>query len=824
MTKFLRCFPLIVLAVLAGCGGGSIPTTSSNSHPAVVLQSIRVSASNPSLTAGTTGQLTAMGSYSDGSSQDLTKSATWSSSNPSVATVNGNGLAKGMAQGACTVTATQATVSGATTLTVAAPPLVSIAVTAASPSIGAGSTDQFTATGTYSDGSTQNITGSVTWSVSNSAIATIASNGLATGTANGSATITATSGSISGTASLTVTIALVSISVSPAVPTIAIGTDQQFKATGTFTDGSTQDVTSTVNWVSAKTTIANVSNTVPTKGLAQAVAAGSSVITASSGSISASATLTVSSGTLTSIAVTPANSTVPIGLIQQLTATGTFSDGTTQDITNTVTWSTSPNTVASITVSGAATALKSGKATITATSGGVSGNTQMTVNTGNLVSITIKQGNVTLAQGTSTTLTAVGLFNDGSTRDISNQVTWSSSNPGFATIQSTGRAQSVSPGLTTITAALGVQSASVSLTVTNATIVSISVAPSITSIALGTQLSFAATGLFSDSSTQTITSNVTWTSSDTTVATMSTSGAKGIVTAVGTGPVTINATFGATTGSAQLNVTSAALTSISLTPATSTLAPASTIQWTAVGTFSDGTTQNLSTIAHWTSSSSSVATVTSYGAVTGQSAGIAVITASLQGISGTANIVVESAALTSISVLPSNPTVPESISTSLSAIGVFGGDPNNTQDLTSAVSWTSSAASVATVSNAGGTKGDATGVAPGSSTITALFAAPGGATTVGTTTLQVTNATLNALAVLPSSASITLGSPQGFAVKGIFSDGSVIDLSTQATWTSSNVNVAVINSQGLASSVSSGTTTITASLNGVTGTAVLTVQ
>ena len=731
MTKFLRCFPLIVLAVLVGCGGGSVTTNTGGSHPAVVLQSIRVSMNNPSLPAGATGQLTATGSYSDGSSQDLTTSATWSSSNPAVATVN--------------------------------------------------------------------------------------SAGLATGKSNGSATIAAASGSITGTAPITVTIALVSISVSPAVRTIAISTDQQFKATGTFSDGSTQDVTGTVTWASAKSTIATVSNTVPTKGLAQALAAGSSIITATSGSISGSATLTVSSTPLTSIVVTPTNSSVPIGLIQQLTATGTFSDGTTQDITNTVAWSTSPNTVASITVSGAATALKSGTATITAGSGAVTGSTQLTVNTANVLSITIRQGNISIAQGTSTTLSAVGLFNDGSTRDISNQVTWNSSNPSFATIQATGRVHGVSPGLTTITATLGVQSASVSLNVTNATITSISVAPSITSIAPGTQLLFAATGSFSDSTTQTITSDVAWTSSDNTVATIGNSGAKGLAAAIATGSVTISASFGAATGTAQLTVTPATLTSIAVTPATGVVAPASTLGCTAIGTYSDGTTQNLSTFASWSTSASSVATVTSYGSVTGQSAGLATITASMGGVSGTVNIVVESSALNSISVFPTNLKVPQQISTSLTAIGTFG--DGSTQDLTSAVTWTSSAASVATVSNAGGTKGNATGVAPGTSTISAVFAGQ-----VGTTTLQVTNATLTSLNVLPNSASITLGSQESFAVKGTFSDASVLDLSTQAAWTSSNVSVAVISAQGLASSVSSGTTTITASMNGVTGTAVLTVQ
>jgi uncharacterized protein YjdB len=734
MTKFLRCFPLIVLAVLAGCGGGSITTNSGGgSHPAVVLQSIRVSMNNPSLPAGATGQLTATGSYSDGSSQDLTSSATWSSSNPSVATVN--------------------------------------------------------------------------------------SSGLATGKSNGSATITAASGAVTGTAPITVTVALVSISVSPAVRTIAISTDQQFKATGTFSDGSTQDVTGTVTWGSAKSTIATVSNIVPTKGLAQALAAGSSIITASSGSISGTATLTVSSSPLTSIVVTPANSTVPIGLIQQSTAIGTFADGTTQDITNTVAWSSSPSNIASITVSGAASALKSGTATITATSGPVTGNTQLTVNAANVLSITIQQGNVTIAQGTSTKLNAVGLFNDGSTRDVSNQVTWSSSNPSFATIQSNGKAHGVSPGLSTITATLGVQSASVSLNVTNATIVSISVAPSITSIAPGTQLTFAATGSFSDSSTQTITGDVAWASSDTTVATIGNNGGKSIAAAIAPGSVTVSATLGTATGTAQLTVNSVTLTSIALTPTSTIVAPASTLQWTAIGTFSDLSTQNVGTAATWTSSSPSTASVTSYGLVTGQSAGIATITASLQGISSTANVVVESATLSSISVFPSSPTVPQAISKSLTAIGTFGNGTGNTQDLTSAVTWTSSSAGVATISNAAGTKGEATGVAPGSSTISAVFAGQ-----VGTTALQVTNTTLTSLAILPNSASITLGSQQSFAVKGSFSDGSIIDLSSQVAWTSSNVNVAVINAQGLASSVSSGTTTITASLNGVNTTTVLTVQ
>jgi hypothetical protein len=297
---------------------------------------------------------------------------------------------------------------------------------------------------------------------------------------------------------------------------------------------------------------------------------------------------------------------------------------------------------------------------------------------------------------------------------------------------------------------------------------------------------------------------------------MGNTGAKGIAAAIATGNVTITASLGAVTGTAQLNVTSATLTSIALTPANSILAPASTLQCTAIGTFSDGTTQNLNTFANWTTSSASVAKVTSYGLVTGQSAGAAGITASLGGVSSTVNFLVESSALTAINILPSNPSVPQQISTNLTALGTFA--DNSTQNLTTAVTWTSSTPSVAIVSNTG-IKGIATGVAHGSSTIAAAFAG-----VVGSATFQVTNATLTALAITPNSANVVLGASRYFIAKGSFSDGTTLDVSSQVVWSSSNVSVAVINAQGLVSSVSSGTTTITASLNGVNTTAVLTVQ
>ncbi|MBK7249343.1 MAG: Ig-like domain-containing protein [Gammaproteobacteria bacterium] len=78
------------------------------------------------------------------------------------------------------------------------PSLTTISVTPAAPSVALGGTQQFTATGRYSDGSTQNLTTTATWSSSDRSVATIASGGLATSVGTGTTTISAASGSVTG--------------------------------------------------------------------------------------------------------------------------------------------------------------------------------------------------------------------------------------------------------------------------------------------------------------------------------------------------------------------------------------------------------------------------------------------------------------------------------------------------------------------------------------------------------------------------------------------------------------------------------------------------
>jgi Bacterial Ig-like domain (group 2)/Putative Ig domain/Galactose oxidase, central domain/Kelch motif len=168
--------------------------------------------------------------------------------------------------------------------------LVSIAVTPAAPSIASGLTQQFTATGTFSDTSTADLTAKVAWASDTPAVATInASSGLATAVAVGSSAITATLGSVSGSAALDVTAAVLESIISINPTACGAGLSTQLVATGTYSDGTTTNVTSLANWMSSTPTVATVN---PTTGLATCVSTGSTTITATVGSVTKSSSLT----------------------------------------------------------------------------------------------------------------------------------------------------------------------------------------------------------------------------------------------------------------------------------------------------------------------------------------------------------------------------------------------------------------------------------------------------------------------------------------------------------------------------------------------------
>jgi probable HAF family extracellular repeat protein len=256
--------------------------------------------------------------------------------------------------------------------------LTGITVTPTTPTVAVGSTQQFTATGSYSDGSTADLTSTVTWSSTNTAVATIDSSGLLSAAGVGSTTVTATFGSESGSTTVTVTAppTLTSITITPATPKLPLGATQQFTATGSYSDGSTKDLTNTVTWSSSKTSVA----TVNASGLLSSLAQGKTKVTATSGSVSASTTVTVGPKQLVSVVISPLGARVSAGNTQQYQAIGGYTDGTSADITTTGAWSSSATKVASIGAhTGLATGKKNGTTTITFKDSSISKSTTLTV-------------------------------------------------------------------------------------------------------------------------------------------------------------------------------------------------------------------------------------------------------------------------------------------------------------------------------------------------------------------------------------------------------------------------------------------------------------
>ena len=248
-----------------------------------------------------------------------------------------------------------------------APTLRYITISPANQTIAVGTTQQFTATGYYSNGSvTPNIT--VSWSSSAVSVATInGTTGVATGVAVGTTTISATAGGITATTIALNVNQLTAITITPLNQTIAIAGTEQYDAMGTFLNPggttTTSDITAQVTWTSGSTAVATFSTT--TAGLATGVAAGTTAITASlDGVTSASTNLTVSSGT--TLLITPSANPIAVGNSVSFTAvemTGT----TTTPTTYPVTWTSSTTTIANVIANGTAAGFAAGTTTITAT-------------------------------------------------------------------------------------------------------------------------------------------------------------------------------------------------------------------------------------------------------------------------------------------------------------------------------------------------------------------------------------------------------------------------------------------------------------------------
>src|ERR1700757_5037379 len=121
LMRLLLIVPVISSLSAASCGGGGDHTP-----PSAQLKSINISPGNPTIALGLSQQLTATGTFSDGTTRDLSGIVTWNSSCNGIADVSASGLVSSIGQGTCTVTGTSSNISASTSITVGPPILASI--------------------------------------------------------------------------------------------------------------------------------------------------------------------------------------------------------------------------------------------------------------------------------------------------------------------------------------------------------------------------------------------------------------------------------------------------------------------------------------------------------------------------------------------------------------------------------------------------------------------------------------------------------------------------------------------------------------------------
>ncbi|TKB27207.1 DUF4082 domain-containing protein [Desulfopila sp. IMCC35006] len=429
---------------------------------------------------------------------------------------------------------------------------------------------------------------------------------------------------------------LANISVTPVSPTISTGATKQFTATGTYTDGSTQNITNQTTWTSSSKGVATINSF----GLATGVSSGVTTIAAALSSVTGNTTLAVQSTPLT---ITTASLTAGTQN-GSYSATLAASGGTPPYI-----WAIASGSLptglslagSTGVIAGIPTASGTFNFTVQASDSG--GSTPVTRSLG--IVVTTQQANTTIWPGTA----VPALIDSGPDSAVELGVKFRSDTSGFATgirfyKASTNTGTHIgnlwtSTGTLLATATFSNETASgwqqvsfsapVAITANTVYVASYHTnvghysddlnyfagagkdSPPLHALADGIS---GFNGVFAYGSTSSF-PNQGWKSSN----------------------YWVDVVFNATT------VPTPTLSSISVTPTGSTLTTGATRQFTATGLYSDGSSQNITAQASWTSSNSGIASITNSGLATGVSAGSATISAALSGKTGTTNLIITTA-------------------------------------------------------------------------------------------------------------------------------------------------------------------------------------
>ena len=427
---------VLMMAVMTACGGGG--ADGPVAPPAPVLSTVTVTIAPTTIQLGQSASAQAELRTSAGAV--LTgRAVTWSSSAPTVASVDASGVIASVSVGSATITAASEGKSGSAPITVVPAPVATVAITLALPSLTVGATTSASAMVRDERGAV--LTGrAITWSSTSPSVAAVNTNGAITTLSAGSTTITASSEGKSASATLTVLpVPIATVTVTLGTSPIVIGTTTM--ATAVLRDANGAVLTGRpLTFTAANSAVAGVSAT----GVVTAVSTGTTVISVTSGDKTGTATVTVIEPPVVSVNVTGPNSLAP-GASAGYMATSRDVSGAVLS-NRAVAWSTSDATVAFVSASGTVTAVAPGTTTIAATSEGQRGSVVLTVRY-NIATVTVT-GSGRVKVGDVYTYTVVAKLADGTV--VNRAVGWNIAEPARATVTAAGAVTPLQAGVFTL--------------------------------------------------------------------------------------------------------------------------------------------------------------------------------------------------------------------------------------------------------------------------------------------------------------------------------------------------------------------------------------
>jgi len=461
---------------------------------------------------------------------DITNQVTWSTSNNDVATMSPSesGVVKSYEKGEIQISASLDNCIDFFDIMVTLPIVINLTITPQNPFLHPNNTQQFKAKGFFSDQTTKILTNAATWTSENLAIATVYNEkdmqGEVRALSPGKTQIVAEYEGAMAKADITVyNGVLTDIQIQPDNETITIakGFTKQLRAFGIYTDDTRPDITEQVLWQSNHNSVASVSNLKTHKGLIEAVAVGETQIIASLGNISTYVHLIVSEAVLEQILITPQNEIIPLFSQEQFTAEALFSDMTVDIITDQVMWvSTNPQVAIFIDDmhKGRINAESPGMTTIMAVYESLTGTTFLSVSDAELDSIIVNPQSISIPLGNMYQFSATGIFSDEIDSDMTDKVTWTSSDITVARVSNDipnkGLVKAVSMGTARINATFQDKIGYSSLIILEPGLFSIQISPETIAIEIGETRQLYANGYYTNGTINDITNRVTWVSSN----------------------------------------------------------------------------------------------------------------------------------------------------------------------------------------------------------------------------------------------------------------------------------------------------------------------